>query len=159
MENMDGDQTNDHRHQFKLYGFYQLTPTWGVSGNLSMISGTPKICLGNYAGTSYTGNDPAGYTSSVTGSPYHYCNGQPSPPGSHGRTGWVNQLDVGVTYKPTFAKGLAVNLNVFNVTNAQTATNYYPFSEFFDSSRHPLYAQPVAYQTPRYARLTVSYDF
>ncbi len=158
-ESFDGDQSNDHRHQLKLYGYYQLTREWGVSGNLSMISGAPKNCLGNYAGGNYTGNDPAGYSSSVTGSPYHYCKGQPSPPGSQGRTGWINQVDLGVTYKPAFAKGLAVNLNVFNVTNEDAVTNYYPFSEFFDGTPHPLYGQPVAYQTPRYARLTISYDY
>lgn len=158
-ESFNGDQSNDHRHQFKLYGYYQLSGEWGVSGNLSMISGAPKNCLGNYAGGNYTGNDPAGYSSSVTGSPYHFCKGQPSPPGSQGRTGWINQVDLGVTYKPAFAKGLAVNLNVFNITNEDAVTNYYPFSEFFDGTPHPLYGQPVAYQTPRYARLTVSYDF
>lgn len=159
MESFNGDQSNDHRHQLKLYGYYQLTREWGVSGNLSMISGAPKNCLGNYAGGNYTGNDPAGYSSSVTGSPYHFCKGQPSPPGSQGRTGWINQVDLGVTYKPAFAKGLAVNLNVFNITNEDAVTNYYPFSEFFDGTPHPLYGQPVAYQTPRYARLTISYDF
>ncbi|HWU71392.1 MAG TPA: TonB-dependent receptor [Pseudoxanthomonas sp.] len=158
-ESFNGDQSNDHRHQFKLYGYYQLSGEWGVSGNLSMISGAPKNCLGNYAGGNYTGNDPAGYSSSVTGSPYHFCKGQPSPPGSQGRTGWINQVDLGVTYKPAFAKGLAVNLNVFNITNEDAVTNYYPFSEFFDGTPHPLYGQPVAYQTPRYARLTISYDY
>ena len=159
MESFNGNQSNDHRHQLKLYGYYQLTGEFGISGNLSLISGAPKNCLGNYAGDNFTGNDPAGYTSSVTGSPYHYCNGQPSPPGSQGRTGWINQLDLGLTYKPRFAKGLAVNLNVFNLTNEDAATNYYPFSEFFDGTTHPLYGQPVAYQTPRYARLTVSFDY
>lgn len=159
MESFNGDQSNDHRHQIKLYGYYQLTSELGVSGNLSMISGAPKNCLGNYAGGNYAGNDPAGYSSSVTGSPYHFCKGQPSPPGSQGRTGWINQVDLGLTYKPAFAKGLAVNLNVFNITNEDAVTNYYPFSEFFDGTPHPLYGQPVAYQTPRYARLTISYDY
>lgn len=158
-ESFNGDQSNDHRHQFKLYGYYQLTRDWGFSGNLSMISGAPKNCLGDYAGGNYTGNDPAGYSSSVTGSPYHFCKGQPSPPGSQGRTGWINQVDLGVTYKPSFAKGLAVNLNVFNITNEDAVTNYYPFSEFSGGTLHPLYGQPVAYQTPRYARLTISYDY
>ena len=159
MEYFNGNQSNDHRHQIKLYGYYQLSSEWGVSANLSMISGAPRNCLGNYAGDRYSGNDPAGYSSSVTGSPYHYCNGQPSPPGSQGRTGWVNQIDLGLTYKPAYAKGVTVSLNLFNATNEDTVTNYYPFSEFFSGAAHPLYGQPVAYQTPRNARLTLSYDF
>lgn len=167
MEHFNGDQSNDHRHQFKLYGYYQLTEEWGVSGNLSMISGAPKNCLGSYGGTEFTGSDPAGYGgSAVTGGPYHYCynpatgNLEPSPPGSHGRLGWVNQIDLGLTYKPGFAKGkLAFNLNVFNITNEDTATNIYPFSQLPDLTVNPLWNQPVAYQTPRYARLSVTYDY
>ncbi|HAI93263.1 MAG TPA: Oar protein [Xanthomonadaceae bacterium] len=167
MEHVNGDQSNDHRHQIKVYGYYQLTSEFGVSGNLSMISGAPKHCLGNYYGTDYSGNDPAGYGgSAVTGGPYHYCydpktnTGTPSPPGSHGRMPWINQLDLGLTFKPQFAEGkLAVNLNIFNVLNAQKPTNLYPFSQLPDGTQNPLYGQPVAYQTPRYARVTVSYDF
>ncbi|MDQ1120096.1 outer membrane receptor protein involved in Fe transport [Pseudoxanthomonas sp. SORGH_AS 997] len=167
MEHVNGDQSNDHRHQIKMYGYYQLTEEWGVSGNLSMISGAPKHCLGNYYGTAYTGTDPAGYGgSSVTGGPYHYCynpatgKGEPSPPGSHGRLPWVNQFDLGLTWKPVFADGkLAVSLNVFNLLNAQKAITVYPFSQLPDGSVNPLYGQNVVYQTPRYARLTASYDW
>ncbi len=143
------------------------TNTWGVSGNLSMISGAPRNCLGNYYGDTYTGTDPAGYGgSAITGGPYHYCYdpgtgvGRPSPPGSQGRLGWVNQIDLGVLYKPAFADGkLAFSFNVFNVTNEDAATNIYPFSQLPDGTLNPLYNQPVAYQTPTYARLTVSYDY
>lgn len=167
MEHFNGDQSNDHRHQVKLYGYYQLTPEWGVSGNLSMISGAPRNCLGNYYGDTYAGTDPAGYGgSAITGGPYHYCYdpetgvGTPSPPGSKGRLGWVNQIDLGVLYKPAFADGkLAFSFNVFNVTNEDAATNIYPFSQLPDGTLNPLYNQPVAYQTPTYARLTVSYDY
>ncbi|PZP64162.1 MAG: Oar protein [Pseudoxanthomonas spadix] len=167
MEHTNGDQSNDHRHQIKVYGYYQLTDEWGVSGNLSMISGAPKTCLGNYAGTTYEGTDPAGYGSSaVTGGPYHYCydpatgTSSPSPPGSHGRLPWINQFDLGLTWKPVFADGkLAVSLNVFNLLNAQKAITVYPFSQLPDGSVNPLYGQNVVYQTPRYARLTASYDW
>jgi hypothetical protein len=57
MEHVNGDQSNDHRHQIKVYGYYQLTSEFGISGNLSMISGAPKHRLGNYYGTDYSGND------------------------------------------------------------------------------------------------------
>jgi len=54
---------------------------------------------------------------------------------------------------------LAFSFNVFNVTNEDAATNIYPFSQLPDGTLNPLYNQPVAYQTPTYARLTVSYDY
>jgi outer membrane receptor for ferrienterochelin and colicin len=169
MEYINGDQSNDHRHQFKLYGYYQLASEWGASANLSLISGAPRPCLAEYYGDNYgEGNhDPAGYGgSTVTGGPYHFCynpetgNADPSPPGSHGHLGWINSLDLGLTYKPNFAGSrLAFSLNVFNVTNEQAATNVYPFSQLPDLTVNPLWNQPVAYQAPRYARLTVSYDY
>jgi len=167
MEHTNGDQSNDHRHQIKLYGYYQLTEEFGASANLSMISGAPKNCLGNYYGTAYSGTDPAGYGgSSITGGPYHYCynpetgTGEPSPPGSHGRLPWINQLDLGLTWKPTFADGkLAVNFNMFNVLNAQKEITVYPFSQLPDNSVNPLFGQAVVYQTPRYGRLSVTYDW
>lgn len=167
MENTNGDQSNDHRHQIKFYGYYQLDDEFGVSANLSMISGSPKNCLGNYYGTAYSGTDPAGYGgSAVTGGPYHYCynpqtgTGEPSPPGSHGRLPWINQLDLGLIWKPLFADGkLAVSFNVFNVLDAQKPTTVYPFSQLPDGSQNPLYGQAVVYQTPRYGRLSVSYDW
>lgn len=167
MEHFNGDQSNDHRHQLKLFGFYQFTPQWGASANFSLISGAPHNCLGNYYGTEYSGRDPAGYGgSAITGGPYHYCynpetgTGVASPPGSQGRLGWIAQLDMGVTYKPAFADGkLALRLDVFNITNEQTATNIYPFSQLPDNTTNPLWDQVVAYQAPRSGRVTLSYDF
>ncbi|APP75208.1 hypothetical protein BJD12_08055 [Xanthomonas vesicatoria ATCC 35937] len=68
MEHFNGDQSNDHRHQLKLFGFYQFNPQWGASANFSLISGAPQNCLGNYYGTEYSGRDPAGYGgSAITG--------------------------------------------------------------------------------------------
>ncbi len=169
MENFNGNQSNDRRHQLKAYGFYQLTEEWGASANLSLISSAPRPCLGYYYGSNYDAGDrdPAGYANaSITGGPYHFCynpatgTGEASPPGSHGNLSWVAQLDLGLTYKPTFAEGkLALSLDVFNVTNRQTATNVYPFSELNPGQVNPLWNQAMAYQAPRSARVTLSYDF
>jgi len=169
MEHFNGNQSNDRRHQLKAYGFYQLTEEWGASGNLSLISGAPRPCLGYYYGSNYDpgDRDPAGYANpSITGGTYHFCynpatgTGEASPPGSHGNLGWVAQLDLGLSYKPKFAEGkLALSLDVFNVTNRQTVTNVYPFSELNPGEVNPLWNQAVAYQAPRSARVTLSYDF
>ena len=47
----------------------------------------------------------------------------------------------------------------FNITNEQTATNIYPFSQLPDNTTNPLWDQVVAYQAPRSGRVTLSYDF
>jgi outer membrane receptor for ferrienterochelin and colicin len=152
MEHTNGVTNNDHRHQIKLYGYYQLTSEWLVSANLSLVSGSPKICLGYY-GPDFS--DPGKY-----GGSYHYCNGQPSPPGSQGRLPWIRQLDIGTTYRPTFADGkLAFTASVFNVANEQRPLNIYPYSQTDPGVADPQYGQAQVRQLPRYVRFGVSYDF
>jgi outer membrane receptor for ferrienterochelin and colicin len=152
MEHTNGPQNNDHTHQFKAFGYYQFTPEWLVSATVSVQSGNPKICLGSY-GADYS--DPVGY-----GNAYHYCDGVPSPPGSHGRLPWQYQLDLGVTYRPDFAEGkLGFSANVFNVLNEQHATFENPNSVKSGTTPNPLYGTETIRETPRYLRLSVSYDF
>jgi outer membrane receptor for ferrienterochelin and colicin len=151
MSYSNGAQSNDHTHQVKLYGYYQITPEWQVSGNLQLISGNPRNCLGFY-GPEQT--DPDGY-----GSYYHWCGGQPSPPGSH-RLPWNKRVDVGVAYRPAFAAGrLGFALNVFNLFNSQTILNAYPYFQISPHTTDPLYGSAVVRQLPRYARLSVTYDY
>jgi len=152
MENTNGPTNNDHTHQLKLYGYYQFTPEWLVSANLSVVSGSPKTCLGYYGADE---SDPGKY-----GGSYHYCDGVASPPGSHGRLPWVHQLDLGTTYRPAFAAGkLSFTASVFNALNEQKPLNKYPYSELAPGQADPQYGQAVVRQVPRYIRLGVSYDY
>ncbi|MFT3761824.1 MAG: TonB-dependent receptor [Pseudoxanthomonas sp.] len=152
MENTNGVTNNDHKHQLKAFGYYQIAPEWQVSGSLALISGAPKVCLGYY-GENRT--DPAGY-----GGIYHYCDGQPSPPGSHGRLPWLRQFDLGVTWKPGFGDGkLAFSANVFNLFDGKSATNVYVRGESAPNVANPRYGQTMVAQQPRYVRLSVTYDF
>jgi hypothetical protein len=154
----NGPQGNDHTHQLKAFGYYQINPEWLVSGNLSLISGGPKYCLGLY-GTNpldTSTNDPDGY-----GSAYHWCDGKPVVPGSLGRLPWVKQVDLGVQYRPAFADHkLGFHLDVFNVFNDQAQLN---LNQAMYSDRagtpNPLYGTPRVLQPPRYARMSVTYDY
>lgn len=153
MENSNGLLANDRTHQLKAYGSYQIAPEWLVSGNLRLATGAPKSCLGYLDGQSDP--DPLGYQSS-----YHNCNGQPSPPGKT-RNPWYKQLDLAVTYRPSyFDSKLAFGLSVFNVSNERKPLN--SFSTYESSSPQAVlnnYDLGQYYQTPRYARLTATYDF
>lgn len=152
MDYSNGVLGNDHTHQLKMYGYWQFAPEWQLSGNFQAISGSPKVCL------SYYGEDhsnPESY-----GSTYHFCNGQPAPPGSQGRLPWTFQLDLGLTYRPNWAEQkLAFSANVFNVLNQQRATYRWPSSEDAPQTPNPIFGVPIYVQTPRYARLAVTYDF
>jgi len=149
----DGPQGNDHTNVIKAYGYYAITPEWLVSANLNLTSGGPKYCLGYY-GTEQT--DPDSY-----GSNYHWCNGQPSPPGATGRLPWMKQLDLGIHYTPAFAnRKLAFSVDVFNVFNGQAPLNLSPdFNGNSSGTPNPLYGTPLVLQPPRYVRLGVTYDY
>ncbi|MGC1549032.1 MAG: TonB-dependent receptor [Rhodanobacter sp.] len=151
MVNSNGAQSNDHTHQIKLFGYYQVAPEWLISGNIQLVSGNPRNCLGYY-GPQQT--DPDGY-----GSYYHWCGGQPSPPGTY-RLPWNKQVDLGVTYQPKIGVGnLAFSLNVFNVFNSQTILNAYPYYQISPGTPDPLYGSAVVRQQPRYVRLSATYDY
>lgn len=153
-----GPQGNDHTHQLKAFGYYQVTPEWLVSANLSLMSGGPKFCYGLYGADPYNTrtNDPDGY-----GSGYHWCNGRPSAPGAAGRLPWIKQLDLGVHYRPEFAQHkLGFSLDVFNVTNSQVplGVNSTLYTDT-TGTMNPVYGTPLALQPPRYVRLGVTYDY
>lgn len=151
MEYSYGVLPNNHTNALKAYGFYQINPEWRVGGNLYVSSGTPKVCLGQY-GPGET--DPVGY-----GSAYHWCGGQPSPPGSLGNMPWIRTLDLNVNYNPAWMKhDWNFNLAVFNVFNSQTPTQ---LDNSFGTSGTPNqgYLLPQGRVPPRTVRFYVSYDF
>ncbi|CTP92280.1 Oar protein [Xanthomonas translucens pv. arrhenatheri] len=152
MEHTNGPQSNDHTHQFKFYGYYQITPDWLVSANLKLVSGTPFSALGSYGADQ---SDPSGY-----GIAYHYDQGQAAPPGSQGRLPWLKQLDLGVSWRPAYAEHrLAFNLDVFNAFNGQATLWKYPYSETDPGVSDPVYGAALLRQAPRALRLSVSYDY
>jgi len=152
MEYSNGVLSNDRTHQFKAYGTYQITPEWMVSGSLQVMSGAPKVCLGYYGANE---SDPVLYDSS-----YHYCAGSPTPLGSLGRLPWTKQLNLGVTYRPSFAdKKLAFNLDVFNVLNDRKPTVLDATYESAPYTVSNTYGMPLYLQNPRYVRLSASYDW
>jgi hypothetical protein len=116
------------------------------------MSGAPKPCIGYYGNDE---SDPSNY-----GSAYHFCSGKPAPLGSTGRLPWTKQVDLGVTYRPVFAKErLGFNLTVFNVLNEQKATYIEARYETAPYTVSNTYGMPLGLQQPRYVRLSANYDF
>jgi outer membrane receptor protein involved in Fe transport len=150
MYNAYGYLPSDHRHQVKAYGFWQATPEWMVGGNLALISGAPRNCIGALPDNLHFDND--------YGDAYFYCDGKPAPRGSQGRMPWQTQLDLNVVYTPSFAKGLSLKLDVFNVLNRQTVTRYNETHEDAGFvARH--YLEVSSRNAPRSVRLTAEYNF
>jgi hypothetical protein len=166
---------NDRRHTVKLFGSYDITDEWSVGGNLLIQSGRPVNCNGFipvgalgieepdagtialYSGSSFYCIDPNGsITDPDTGTNYRLGNR-----GDQGRTPWQHTFDVGVTYNPKWLEGLTLQMKVFNLFNAQTATE---FNESSQANRNQTFLDPdflndVNYQDPRYVRFTARYQF
>lgn len=153
MEYANGYLSNDRRHQIKAYGSYQIAPEWMVSGNVAILSGEPRSCLGLY-GTGQT-NPGLGY-----GDYYHWCAGKPSRPGDAGRNPWQYTVSVAAEYRPEWAgRKLAFNVMVYNLLNNRVTTQTYPFYGASNGGEDPYYMMPESISQPRYVRLSVNYDF
>ncbi|MFL6547993.1 MAG: carboxypeptidase regulatory-like domain-containing protein [Povalibacter sp.] len=155
----NGYLPNDRRHTIKLLGAYQITPEFTVSTNLLAQSGRPMNCVG----VDQTVDDAFHYDAS-----YFYCNGTPAPRGSIGRTGFRFDLDLGLSYAPTWAPGLALQAQVFNLFNLSADLSRDETGEFatFDddglingTEPYSSYLSNTSYQPPRYVMLSAQYKF
>jgi outer membrane receptor for ferrienterochelin and colicin len=152
MQYAGGELANSRKHQFKIYGSYQIAPEWLASANVLVASGSPISCLGGYGPTE---NAPGlGYASV-----YHWCGGQPSRPGDAGHTPWQYTLTGSIEYRPNWGdKKLAFNVTVFNILDQRKETQLY--TRYGTSAAvNPRYNVPYYQTTPRYARFGISYDF
>ena len=152
MSAASGELPNARQHEIKAYGYYQLTDEWMLSGNAVIQSGTPKSCLG-FFGPNET-NPGGGY-----GPDYHWCSGQPSPPGKVGHEAWQYTFSVGAEYRPVWAeKRLGFSVDVNNIFNNRIVTQSEPHSGSA-ATIDPSYRRAVSQTTPRYVRFGISYDF
>lgn len=158
MSGARGYTANHRRHQIKAYGAWAITPEWMLSGSLRIMSGHRKQCLGFFGPTP---NDPAtNNPGGHYGSDYHWCEGEIYTPGEE-MMPWTNQVNLGITYAPSiFQHKLKFKAYVFNAFDSQEATQLRS-NRFARGDRLVLrtYKLPIAYQTPRYFRFTVRYDF
>jgi hypothetical protein len=153
MENTNGPLANDQKHQLRLYGTYKPTEEWSISTVTRIASGYPVSCLG--VRPLAAGGDPFGY-----GASYFWCNGEPSPRGSVGRTPWTYTIDMSTAWKPAFADHkLTFSMDVFNILGKQRVTQYFETGENTDGSPNPNFLRARSFQDPRSVRLGARYDF
>lgn len=171
---------NDRRHQIKAFGTLRVLPELDVGGVLTMSSGRPKNCLGNFVSLDANGNPlpgsgtPSHGTSAEDfenfysyGSSYRRCSFDGGntvtsvPRGSAGTLPWDRSLDLNLVYRPKFAKGLTLRADVFNVFNKQSIL---AVDETHEAAGDPstivsTYGRVLSYSSARSVRLTASYDF
>lgn len=145
--NTYGWSPNDRRHSFKVFGAYQVTKEVTAGLNMLLQSGRPLNKIGV---------DPTDTIASGYGASYLLV-----PRGSAGRTGWEFRTDLSVRYQPKWLGENKVTfaVDVINVFNTHTATYR---SEIFQNAAggaEPTYGLPASFQTPRYFRLSASYEY
>ena len=163
---------NDRRHALKVFGNYDLSEQWSIGGNLIVQTGRPVNCLGVL---DLNPAEPVGtnlnYAPHPYGSGFMRCSNSASGPlfdstvsavprGTAGRLPTTTSLDLNVAYRPSFAPGLQLKMDVFNIFNSQKVTAVSEVAE--DSATGtPLstYLLPRSYQAPRSVRFMVQYDF
>jgi len=153
MENTNGNLPNDQRHQLRIFGTYTPTDEWQFSTVTRIASGAPVSCLGLRPASA--GGDPFNYKNN-----YFWCNGNPAPRGTFGRTPWTYTMDVSAAWKPAFADHkLTFSADIFNLLGKQQATQLYETGETPSGLPNPQYKRARSFQDPRYVRLGARYDF
>jgi hypothetical protein len=160
----NGYLPNDRRHQLKLRGTYALTPHWQLAGTLNAQSGGPVTGYG--VGNPFDATNYHSYyvcvqnCDSPTSEERVY---EASPRGGFGHLGWTYNLGASISYvMPLDDKGagVRVKLSVYNLLNQQrTVLVDQDLQTDISDSTNSTFRQPIGFQSPRYAQLTVSLNF
>ena len=157
-----GYLANDHRHQIKARGTYALNDHWQFAGNATVLSGGPISGFG-------VGNpfDATNYHSNFIC--VQNCDGPSeervyvvSPRGSYGTMPWTFTFDASVSYLMALGdKGrLQVKLSVYNLFNQRrTVAVDQDLQTDISNETNPNFMQPIRFQAPRAAQLTVTATF
>jgi len=162
-KNTSGNLPNDRRHVIKAFGSYSLTDEWRLGANVLVSSGAPISCLGYPIPD---GNDDA-QESNYTAASSFFCASEDgsvvnAPRGTYGRTPWTWGVNASVAYSPSYAEGLTLTLDVFNLFNNDGILKYEETSAYKvggAETYNPNYNNEQAYQTPRSLRLSARWDF
>lgn len=145
----------NHRGQtYKLFGSYAVTEDITVGANAILQSPRKYGCIGGYP-------NGDGRASPATMTAW-YCDGKLTPRGSQFEGEWYKSVDLSVSWNLPFSGipgRVQVRADVFNVFDFESATDFVEAGEQALLDPNPDYRQISSYQTPRYIRLGLSYQF
>jgi outer membrane receptor for ferrienterochelin and colicin len=159
MDGANGNQANDRRHVFKLYGSYSINDDWVVGWNSTLASGRPLSAFGK----SYPSDNPdlfggygdTFYTTDTNGTDDTSDDViNRTPRGAAGETNWTFKVDLSTSY--TFEVNgidMEASLDIFNIFDIVSATNENELWESSPGNQNQYYGSSVEWQTPRYVRV------
>ncbi len=158
-----GKSPNHRAHKLKMWGAYELTDDFLIGASYRLTSPRKLGCMGEH---------PTDQFAAAYGSVSHFCGGKLVPRGSALTTDWVSRLDLSFSYdaskliESSFPGKLKVRADIFNVFNSKASTDLREYGEFGAGDGDPLsivpegrYGTPTSFQTPRYVRFGISYDY
>jgi len=130
------------------------------------MSGKPKSAFGVHPeddGYCVTAIEVDGvcYGRDWYGNASFYNDGVATPRGSLGTTEWVYNLDLNLTYRVAFDSigRVTFKANIFNVFNMDGVEGIDEISEFGSGTNNPRFGYADDFQTPRYMKLSMRYNF
>lgn len=145
----------NHRGQtYKLFGSYAVTDDITVGVNATLQSPRKYGCIGAYPGT-----DGRAASTTITA---WYCNGVLTPRGSQFEGEWRKNVDASVAWNLPIngiPGRVQLRADVFNIFDFEGAADFVETGELALGTPNPDYGRISAYQTPRYVRLGLSYQF
>ena len=157
-----GYLANDHRHQIKARGTYALDEHWQFGGNATILSGSPisGFGVGNpFDDTNYHSNFICVQNCSGPTAERVYV---VSPRGAYGTMPWTYTFDASVSYLMALGeKGkLQVKFSVYNLFNQRKTIGVdQDLQTDISDETNPNFLQPIRFQAPRAAQLTVTATF
>jgi outer membrane receptor for ferrienterochelin and colicin len=159
MDGANGNQANDRRHVFKLYGSYSITDDWIVGWNSTLASGRPLSAFGK----SYPSNNPdlfGGYGDTFYTTDTNGTDDEADdvinrlPRGAAGETSWTFKVDLSSSYAFEInGIDMEASIDIFNVFDIQTATTQNELWETSPGNQNQYYGADATWQTPRYVRV------
>ena len=172
MDGSLGYAPNDRRHSFKLFGSYTITDDLAFGWNASVQSGRPISATGR----GYPDHSAKQY-GSYGDTYYLYTNQCPdtnadgecsqdekiyqfSPRGNNGRTPWVFNLDVSLSYNFELAGAdMRASFDIVNLLNTQEALSVNERYERNEGTPNIYYGAAYAWQAPRSLRFGIEARF
>ena len=155
----NGYLPNDHRHTFKLFGAYQVLDSLRIGANFFAQSGRPYGCVGYHPDDPSVGGTPSAWFCPRGGTTVA------TPRGSAGRTEWVTNTDLNLTYDIIRERegfgSVSAALDVFNLFNERNVTRMVEQGETTNRPGRAVttWGMPRSYQSPRSVRFTLRYNF
>jgi hypothetical protein len=146
-----GDLPNDRRHQLKLFGAYDITNDWQVNFAAVAMTGRPLNSFGVH---------PTDDFAALYGAESFFNQGVFTPRGSQGRTPKTLTIDVGTKYVMDVGDStLTFRADVFNLLDADKVTQFQETADEESGVASSTYGLPYRFQSPRYVRMGVTWDF